>query len=144
MAPKDRRREVRLSAKDEDLIVEAASLVGVAVTELLVDRALFAAERIVDEHHTIQLGETAYARFLEALDQPVSVPPELLEQAARAARLMHVERLSPARSELIAQAHASVRISRPFVWGRRSVALEHLPAAPAGQAHQVAFVASEG
>ena len=48
------------------------------------------------------------------------------------------------RSELIAQAHASVRISRPFVCGRRGVALEHLPAAPAGQAHQVAFVATLG
>jgi len=91
VALKDRRREVRLSAKDEDLIVEAASLVGVSVTEFLLDRALSDAEQIVGEHHTIQLGETAYARFLEALDLPVSVPPALLEQAAQARPLEHLD-----------------------------------------------------
>ncbi|MHB8296560.1 MAG: type II toxin-antitoxin system TacA family antitoxin [Acidimicrobiales bacterium] len=91
MALKDRRREVRLSAKDEDLLVEAAGVVGVSVTEFLLDRALSDAEQVVDEHRTIQLGETAYARFLEALDQPVPAPTELMEQAAKARPLKHVD-----------------------------------------------------
>lgn len=91
MALKDRRREVRLSAHDESLIVEAAGLTGVSVTEFLLDRALPDAEQIVTNHHTIVLSEASYARFLEALDAPVSDSDALLEQAQKARRIKHVD-----------------------------------------------------
>ncbi|MGI8751816.1 MAG: DUF1778 domain-containing protein [Acidimicrobiales bacterium] len=87
MALKDRRREVRLSRHDEDLIVEAAGISGLSVTEFLLDRALPDAEQIVRNHRVIELNEAAYARFLEALDEPPVRPSGLMEQARKARRI---------------------------------------------------------
>lgn len=89
MALKDRRREVRLSGNDEDLIVEAAGISGLSVTEFLLDRALPDAEQIVRNHRTIELNEAAYAKFLEALDEPPARPAQLLDQASKARRIGH-------------------------------------------------------
>lgn len=87
MAVKDKRREVRISAQDDDLLAEAASLAGVPVSEFLLDRALSDAAEIVAAHRTIQLAEDAYQRFLAALDAPAAPPAELAAQARRARRL---------------------------------------------------------
>ena len=40
MTVKDKRREVRISADDDDLLAEAAGLSGVSVSEFLLDRAI--------------------------------------------------------------------------------------------------------
>lgn len=74
MAIKDSRRELRLTAKDDSLLVEAAGLIGMTVSEFLLSKALPDAEAIVDEHHTITLTEDAYARFCEALDRTTTAP----------------------------------------------------------------------
>ncbi len=89
MALKDQRREVRLSRSDEDLLVEAAGLSGVSVSEFLLDRALPEAEQVVRDHRTITLNEADYQRFLRTLDAPISRPERLLEQAHKARPLEH-------------------------------------------------------
>ena len=40
MATKDRRREVRLASSDDELLTEAAGILGVTVSEFLLERAL--------------------------------------------------------------------------------------------------------
>jgi uncharacterized protein (DUF1778 family) len=57
MTVKDKRREVRISADDDDLLAEAAGLSGVSVSEFLLDRAIADAATIVDAHRAIQLAE---------------------------------------------------------------------------------------
>jgi uncharacterized protein (DUF1778 family) len=91
VALKDQRRELRLSRADEDLLVEAASLSGVSVSEFLLDRALPDAEQMVTGHRTITLNQDAYRRFLAALDAPPSPPGGLLEQARKARPLKHAD-----------------------------------------------------
>ena len=82
MAVKGKRREVRISARDDDLLTEAASLAGVPVSEFLLSRALSDAADLVQAHKTILLADDAYAAFLAALD----VPPQPLERLAAQAR----------------------------------------------------------
>jgi uncharacterized protein (DUF1778 family) len=84
MAVKDKRREVRISAQDDDLLAEAASLAGVPVSEFLLDRALSDAADLVEAHRTILLADAAYQTFLAALDSPPQPPERLAAQARRA------------------------------------------------------------
>jgi uncharacterized protein (DUF1778 family) len=84
MTLKDKRREVRISASDDDLLAEAAGLAGVSVSEFLLDRALSDAAALVEAHQRIRLSEDAYRKFTEALDAPVRALPELADQARRA------------------------------------------------------------
>jgi uncharacterized protein (DUF1778 family) len=88
---KDRRREVRLSSLEDDLIVEAAGLAGVSVSEFLLDRAISEAQDAVEAHHAIRLDVTAQRRFLAALDRPTTPPKELIEQIRKARPLKHVD-----------------------------------------------------
>lgn len=87
MTVKDRRREVRISASDDELLAEAAGLAGVSVSEFLLGRALSDAAALVDGHRTIQLDREAFDAFLAALDAPVRPPEELVAQARRARSL---------------------------------------------------------
>lgn len=89
MPTKDRRRELRLSASDDDLIAEAAGLEGVTVSEFLLTRAVADAEAIVDAHRSIRLPPDAYGRFLAALDAPARPVPELVEQIRKSRPLKH-------------------------------------------------------
>ena len=91
MTVKDKRREVRISADDDDLLAEAAGLTGVSVSEFLLDRAIADAAAIVDAHRAIPLAEDDHERFLKALDGPVHRPKELAAQARRARRLKRVD-----------------------------------------------------
>ena len=91
MATKDRRREFRLAATDDDLLIEAAGLVGVTVSEFVLDRALHDAEAIVHAHHTVTLSDAARARFIAALDAPLTRNERLASQARAARRLKHVD-----------------------------------------------------
>jgi len=88
---KDKRRELRIASQDDDLIVEAAGLLGVSVSEFLVDRAVSDAERVVEAHHSISLQPDAYRRFLDALDRPAKTPKELLRQIRASRPIKHVD-----------------------------------------------------
>ncbi len=85
----DRRRALRLSARDDDLLVEAASLQGMSVTEFVLGSAIADAERTVDAHRSVVLSSTPYARFLQALDEPSGPPRQLVRQLRRAHALSH-------------------------------------------------------
>ena len=91
MTVKDKRREVRISAEDDDLLAEAAGLSGVSVSEFLLDRAIADAATIIDAYRAIQLADHDYERFFEALDGPVHPPRQLVAQARRARRLKRVD-----------------------------------------------------
>ena len=86
MKTKDRRREFRLSAEDEQLISEAAALSGMSFTGFVLDEAVGRAREIVEAHRTITLPADAYQRFLDALDAPPERNPALVELARRAKR----------------------------------------------------------
>jgi len=90
MKTKDRRREFRLSAEDEQLITEAAALSGVSFTGFVLDEALARAREIVESHRAITLPADVYERFLEALDAPPERNPALVELAKRAKRFRRV------------------------------------------------------
>ena len=87
---KDRRREFRLSAQDEQLINEAAALSGTTFTGFVLDEAVARAHEIIDAHRTIALPADTYERFLEALDAPSKRNPALVQLAKRAKRLDRV------------------------------------------------------
>lgn len=91
MATKDKRREVRISANDDDLSAEAAGLAGVSVSEFLLDRALSDAADLVEAHRTIRLADEDHDCFLASPDGPVRQPEELIVQARRAHRLKRVD-----------------------------------------------------
>ena len=90
-ATKNRRREFRVADADDDLLVEAAGLVGMSVSEFLLDRALPDAEALVRAHRTIELRPAAFERFMAALDAPPKRLERLAEQAAKARRLKRVD-----------------------------------------------------
>lgn len=87
MTVKDKRREVRISASDDDLLAEAAGLAGVPVSEFLLNRALSDAAELVEAHRAIRLADASYQAFLDALDGPPRPPEKLAAQARRARRL---------------------------------------------------------
>ena len=91
MPTKDHRRELRLSSSDDDLITEAAGLLGMSVSEVLLGRAVADAEAIVDAHRTIRLQEEHYEVFLAALDAPPRTLPKLLEQIRKSRPLKHAD-----------------------------------------------------
>ncbi len=88
---KDRRREVRLSSREDDLIVEAAGLVGVSASEFLLDRAIADARATVEGHHAISLTADDHARFIAALDRPCPPPQDLVDQIRKARVLKQVD-----------------------------------------------------
>lgn len=90
MRTKDRRRELRLSSEDEQVIIEAAALSGTSFTGFVLDDAIARAREIVEAHRTISLPHDAYERFLEALDAPPERNPALVELAKRATRFRRV------------------------------------------------------
>lgn len=91
MPTKDHRRELRLSSSDDDLITEAAGLLGLSVSEFLLNRAVADAEAIVEAHRTVRLREDSYERFLAALDEPAQPVGQLVDQIRKSRPLKHAE-----------------------------------------------------
>lgn len=87
---KTKRRELRVSSREDDLLVEASSLLGVSVTEFLLSKAVADAEKVVDAHRTILLQADAYQRFLDVLDAPASPANELIKQIRKSRSLKHI------------------------------------------------------
>lgn len=77
---KNRRRELRVTSRDDDLMIEAAGLLGVTVSEFVLDRVVADAEKVVDAHRSIRLQPDSYLRFLKSLDGPVKSQQQLLKQ----------------------------------------------------------------
>ena len=91
MVTKDHRRELRLSSSDDDLITEAAGLLGLSVSEFLLGRAVADAEAIVDAHRTVRLQQDSYERFLMALDAPPKPVSKLVDQIRKSRPLKHAD-----------------------------------------------------
>ena len=91
MVTKDHRRELRLSSSDDDLITEAAGLLGLSVSEFLLGRAVADAEAIVDAHRTVRLQQDSYDRFLLALDAPPKPVAKLVDQIRKSRPLKHTD-----------------------------------------------------
>ena len=89
--PKNRRRELRITSSDDDLLVEAAGLLGVSVSEFLIERAVSDAQRVVEAHHSISLRPDSYQRFLDALDSPAQAPSDLLRQIRQSRPIKHTD-----------------------------------------------------
>jgi uncharacterized protein (DUF1778 family) len=89
MPTKDHRRELRLSSSDDDLITEAAGLLGLSVSEFLLNRAVADAEAIVEAHRTVRLQENAYERFLAVLDEPARPIGHLVDQIRKSRPIKH-------------------------------------------------------
>jgi uncharacterized protein (DUF1778 family) len=89
--PKDKRRELRITSHDDDLIIEAAGLLGVSVSEFLIGRAVADAEEVVEAHRSIRLPPDAFQRFLTVLDEPTRTPQELLKQIKVSRPIKHVD-----------------------------------------------------
>jgi len=89
MTTKNKRRELRLTSRDEDLLVEAAGLVGVSVSEFLLTKAIQDAEELVERHRNVELDSDSYNRFIVALDQASSAPAELVMQLKKSRLLKH-------------------------------------------------------
>ncbi|MGB9113662.1 MAG: DUF1778 domain-containing protein [Acidimicrobiales bacterium] len=92
MTTKDRRREMRLSGTEDDLIAEAAGLAGVSVSEFVLNSAVEDAERLVNAHRTITFtSPEARSRFAAALDAPFIPNKTFQEQVRRARRYKTAE-----------------------------------------------------
>ena len=78
---KTERREVRLTERDNNLLIEAAGLAGMSVSEFVVEHAVTEAEALVRAHHTIELSEDNFRRFIAALDD--TTPNRRFTEVAR-------------------------------------------------------------
>ncbi len=91
MSVKNRRREFRLTSSDDDVLAEAAGLIGLSVSEFVLDRAVADAEAIVKAHRAIPLAPEPLAEFMAALDAPTRPPAKLVAQVAKARRLKRID-----------------------------------------------------
>jgi uncharacterized protein (DUF1778 family) len=87
---KSARREVRLSERDNNLLIEAAGISGMSVSEFVVEHAVSDAEEIVRSYHTIELAPDAYRSFIDALDN-VRPNPAFADAVRRARSLKHLD-----------------------------------------------------
>ena len=70
------RIDIRIDPYKKSVVSRAAELLGVNVTQFIMDRVYPEAEKIVLENKRIQLSSKDWERFCEQLDEP---PKELSE-----------------------------------------------------------------
>jgi uncharacterized protein (DUF1778 family) len=77
----DRRKVARLnlraSARQDALIRQAAAVAGKNVTEFVLESACSNAEHVLADRRRFVLDDAAWARFMQALDRPVTAKPRL-------------------------------------------------------------------
>ena len=73
------RIEVRVTADQEALIRHAASLANETVTAFVLGTATERATKLVEAQRTVTLPNETFDRFYAALDDPVTIVPELVE-----------------------------------------------------------------
>ncbi len=71
------RIDLRLDRRKKNIVVRAAELTGVNITQFIMDRVFPDAERIVLENNRIQLSGRDWAKFCARLDAPPKKLPEL-------------------------------------------------------------------
>ena len=91
MTTKVKRRTVRISSADDDLLVEAAGVLGISVTEFIVNFARANAGTIVQAQQWVNVDDVAFDRFMQVLDAPVVAPTALVDQAQKARPLQRVD-----------------------------------------------------
>lgn len=82
---------MRISSADDDLLVEAAGVLGVSVTEFIVNCARANAETIVQAWRWVNVDEVVFDRFMQVLDAPVVTPTALVDQAQKARPVQRLE-----------------------------------------------------
>ena len=75
--PKDRRFQLRASAREETLIKVAAERQGVNVTDFILSAAREKAEETLADQTRFVLHEEQWKEFMEALDRPAREKPRL-------------------------------------------------------------------
>jgi uncharacterized protein (DUF1778 family) len=75
--PRDRRFQLRATAREETLIKVAAGRQGVNVTDFILDAARQKAEETLADQTQFILNNQQWKRFMEALDQPPREKPRL-------------------------------------------------------------------
>ena len=73
-----RRLNIRATERQEKLIRTGAERSGISVTDFILESACSQAERLLADQKDFVVSGTQYAAFLEALDRPARVKPELL------------------------------------------------------------------
>ncbi len=68
----------RVPLKVQETLELAASLVGSTLNQFIVQTALHEAERIIEQERVIRLSERDTQAFLDALERPPPLNPELL------------------------------------------------------------------
>ena len=71
------RIDLRLDPYKKSIVTRAAELLGVNITQFIMDRVFPEAERIVLENHRIRLSSEDWERFCARLDEPPKKLPEL-------------------------------------------------------------------
>jgi len=75
--PRDRRFQLRATAREETLIKVAAERQGVNVTDFIVNAARQKAEETLANQTRFVLQEEQWKQFMEALDRPPQKKPRL-------------------------------------------------------------------
>lgn len=86
---KNARSEVRLSQSEKDVLIEAAGLSRMSVSDFVRSRAVSDAEDLVRRHHQIRLPDDAHTAFMAALDS--SSANDRWNQAVRRARPLKLQ-----------------------------------------------------
>jgi uncharacterized protein (DUF1778 family) len=71
------RIDLRLDPQKKRVVIRAAELLGVNLTQFIMDRVFPEAERIVMENQRIRLSSEEWERFSSKLDEPPKNLPEL-------------------------------------------------------------------
>lgn len=75
--PRDRRFQLRATAREEMLIKVAAERQGIHVTDFIIGAARQKAEETLADQTRFVLNDQQWKRFMEALDRPPQEKPRL-------------------------------------------------------------------
>ena len=75
--PSSARIDLRLDSYKKSIVARAAELLGVNITQFIMDRVFPEAERIVLENRRIRLSSEDWEQFCARLDDPPKSLPEL-------------------------------------------------------------------
>lgn len=79
---KDERLDFRVTAEFKALITRAAEISGTSVSTLLIESARMRAMELLEQHDRIVLGNDAWDKFLQMLENP-PVPNAALRKVAK-------------------------------------------------------------
>ena len=71
------RLNIRATARQEKLIRTGAETTGVSVTDFILESACLQAEHVLSDKRTFVVSPRQWQSFVEALDRPAQVKPEL-------------------------------------------------------------------